>query len=196
MNDNKNCGNCGTTCSSCGRPWAICKQDGGCGCKKCADIKFCEYGRKACGCIRETQPGCPMQAVIPSVTVESVTNLQNLADCFAHVSSTNTTFYIDDKHRTIVTWAGVANVPGYDFDANPLNLRNQMAVDPDNNKACVYDATGTAYYFPIGAEHDYNILNNKPSINGITLEGDRSLESLGISVITNAEIDAILAEEE
>lgn len=195
MNDNKNCGNCGTTCSSCGRPWAICKQDGGCGCKKCSDIKFCEYGRKACGCIRETQPGCPMQAVIPSITVESVSNLQNLADCFVHVTDINTTFYIDDKHRTIITWAGPVTVSDYDFDENPLHLRNQLVIDADNNKAAIYDATGKVLYFPVGAEQDYSELNNKPSINGVTLEGNKTLEELGINSITNSEIDNIIAEE-
>ena len=195
-NESNKCGNCGTTCSSCGRPWAICKQEGGCGCNKCADIKFCEYGRKACGCIREKQPGCPMQAAIPSVTVDSITSIKGLADCFVHVADTNTTYYIDDKHRLMITWAGVVNVSNYDFETNPLNLRNQLVVDSAANKAGIYDAQGELYFFPIGEEHDYNILNNKPIINDVVLEGDLTLADLGIESITNEEIDEILAEEE
>lgn len=193
-NNSNNCGDCGTTCSECGRPWAICKQDGGCGCNKCKDIKFCEYGRMANGCIREKQPGCPMQAVIPSVTIESIDGIKNLADCFVHVANTNTTFYIDDKHRMIVTWAGLVSVSGYDFDANPLNLRSQVAYDAGSNKAAIYDAYGNALIFQVSTiENDYALLNNKPKINGIVLQGDISLESLGIETITNSEIDEVVA---
>lgn len=195
-NESNKCGNCGTTCSSCGRPWAICKQDGGCNCNKCGDIKFCEYGRMANGCIREKQPGCPMQAVIPSVTVESIEGIKNLADCLVHVADINTTFYIDDKHRPIITWAGVVNVTGYDFENNPLGLRNQLAVDPTANVAVLYDAQGEAIYFPVGEEHDYNILNNKPTINDVVLEGDLTLADIGINSISNEEIDEIVEEED
>lgn len=35
-----------------------------------------------------------------------------------------------------------------------------------------------------GGTTDYNDLENKPSINGVTLEGDLSLEDLGISQVT------------
>lgn len=152
MNNNKDCGNCGTTCSSCGRPWAICKQEGGCGCKKCADIKFCEYGRKACGCIREKQPGCPMQAVIPSVTVDSITNIKNLADCFVHVSDINTTFYIDDKHRMMVVWAGPIEIDGYDYENNPLNLRGQNVYDFANNRGIYFSKSGAYRIFDLAEE--------------------------------------------
>lgn len=83
-----------------------------------------------------------MQAVIPSVVVDDVSGLKNLADCFVHVTSINTTFYIDDKHRTTITWAGPVNVNDYDAEANPLNLRNQTVYDFQNEKAYVYNATG------------------------------------------------------
>lgn len=39
---------------------------------------------------------------------------------------------------------------------------------------------------------DYNELSNKPQINGVTLEGNKSNEDLGIQSISNAEIDEIL----
>lgn len=146
-NNSNNCGDCGTTCSECGRPWAICKQDGGCGCNKCKDIKFCEYGRMANGCIREKQPGCPMQAVIPSVTVESIEGIKNLADCLVHVSDINTTFYIDDKHRPIITWAGPIDIPGYDMEGNPNNYRDQIVTDVANQEAVIYDKSGRGYVF-------------------------------------------------
>jgi len=153
-NNSNNCGDCGTTCSECGRPWAICKQDGGCGCNKCKDIKFCEYGRMANGCIREKQPGCPMQAVIPSVTVESIEGIKNLADCLVHVSDINTTFYIDDKHRPIITWAGPIDIPGYDMEGNPNNYRDQIVTDTANQMAVIYDKSGNGYLFGLAENID------------------------------------------
>ena len=161
-NNSNNCGDCGTTCSECGRPWAICKQDGGCGCNKCKDIKFCEYGRMANGCIREKQPGCPMQAVIPSVTVESIEGINNLADCLVHVSDINTTFYIDDKHRPIITWAGPIDIPGYDMEGNPNNYRDQIVTDVANQEAVIYDKSGKGYLFGLAENIDLQEqVNNK-----------------------------------
>lgn len=161
-NNSNNCGDCGTTCSECGRPWAICKQDGGCGCNKCKDIKFCEYGRMANGCIREKQPGCPMQAVIPSVTVESIEGIKNLADCLVHVSDINTTFYIDDKHRPIITWAGPIDIPGYDMEGNPNNYRDQIVTDVANQMAVIYDKSGKGYMFGLAENIDLQEeINNK-----------------------------------
>lgn len=83
-----------------------------------------------------------MIAVIPSVTVDSVEGLRDLADCFAHVTSINTTFYIDDKHRMMITWAGPVEVEDYDYENNPLNLRSQTVYDFKNNLAIVYNKTG------------------------------------------------------
>ena len=128
------------SCTKCGRPWTICKGE----CKKCRckEVNFCEYGPKAPGCIRNVQPGCPMHAVIPSVVVEDVSGLKNLADCFVHVANINTTFYIDDKHRVMVTWAGPVEVDNYDYATNPLGLRSQTAYDFRNNLAIYYNKTG------------------------------------------------------
>lgn len=136
------CGNCEPMCTTCGRPWVVCKGD--CGCKKpcCNKVNFCEYDHAVPGCIRESAPKCPMQAVIPSVVVEDVSGLKNLADCFVHVSSINTTFYIDDKHRTTITWAGPVEVDNYDIDENPLGLRSQTVYDFANNLGIYYNATG------------------------------------------------------
>ena len=49
-------------------------------------------------------------AVIPSITVETVDGITNLANCFVHVTSTNTTYYVDDKHRPMMIWAGDVEV--------------------------------------------------------------------------------------
>lgn len=128
-----------TPCTKCGRPMAYCKgqccgQPQGCSCQ--------EYGPMKAGCLREIEPSCPYQAVIPTLTVEDKSNLKDLADCFVHVSNINTTFYIDDKHRTIVTWAGPVEYDNYDLDANTLGLRSQFLIDHANDYAAYYNKTG------------------------------------------------------
>lgn len=153
-NVNQNPCNCEPMCTTCGRPWVVCK--GECGCKKscCNNVKFCEYGRKVSGCLRSVEPGCPMQAVIPSVVVDDVSGLKNLADCFVHVTSINTTFYIDDKHRTMVTWAGPVEYDNYDYESNPLGLRSQTVYDFANNVAIYFNKTGGYRKITLTEEED------------------------------------------
>lgn len=78
-------------------------------------------------CIRNREPGCPI-AVIPAVTVDTVDGITELADCFVHVTSNNTTYYVDDKHRIMIVWAGPVEVSEYDTETNPLNLRSQFCL--------------------------------------------------------------------
>lgn len=148
-NVNQNPCNCEPMCTTCGRPWVVCK--GECGCKKscCNNVNFCEYGSKVSGCLRSVEPSCPMQAVIPSVVVDDVSGLKNLADCFVHVTSINTTFYIDDKHRTTITWAGPVEVDNYAWKANPLGLRSQVVYDFAEEKGYYYNATGKCRSFEL-----------------------------------------------
>ena len=129
-----------TTCSKCGRPMQYCKDK--CGCKpKCNDCCK-EYGCGKPGCIRQVEPKCPFKAVIPSITVDDKSNLKDLADCFVHVANINTTFYIDDKHRIMITWAGPVEIDDYDIAGNPNGLRSQWVYDFANNIAAYYNATG------------------------------------------------------
>lgn len=39
---------------------------------------------------------------------------------------------------------------------------------------------------------DYNRLSNKPKIEGITLEGDKTFEDLNLQVLTNKELEDML----
>lgn len=87
-------------------------------------------------------------AVIPSVTVENVSGIKGLSDCFVHVTSNNTTYYIDDKGRMMITWAGPIEAPGYDYEANPLKLRSQSVYDFANDRVIYYNGTG-----------DYRVVN-------------------------------------
>lgn len=43
-----------------------------------------------------------------------------------------------------------------------------------------------------GGTTDYEKLNNKPSVNDVELSGDKSLEDLGISPLSNSEIMEII----
>lgn len=66
------------------------------------------------------------------------------------------------------------------------------------NTLLVYEADGMAFLYSsdgiptviTGVSSDYNLLNNKPQINGVTLEGDKSLTELGITSAIN---DAVTA---
>lgn len=42
------------------------------------------------------------------------------------------------------------------------------------------------------ATNDYNKIINKPSIEGITLQGDKTFSQLGLDELTEQEIDKIL----
>lgn len=117
MNENYNTPNSGC----CGRPMHYDATP------KCNYNSCCmnEYAYKQKACIRNKQPDCEAQAVIPSITVETVDGITNLANCFVHVSSTNTTYYVDDKHRVMITWAGPVEIDAYDIETNELGLRSQ-----------------------------------------------------------------------
>jgi hypothetical protein len=109
-----------------------------CNCTK----RFNEYGKCVRAGIRNIAPSCKDIAVIPSVTVEHTAGLRGLADCFVHVNDNNTTYYIDDKGRMMIVWAGPVEISGYDYQGNPRNLRSQVMYDFANNRAVYYNAVG------------------------------------------------------
>lgn len=82
-------------------------------------------------------------AVIPSITVDSVDGITELANCFVHVTAINTTYYIDDKHRIMLVWAGPVEVAEYDTVANPSGLRSQFCFT--DNKMYYFDKQGVAH---------------------------------------------------
>lgn len=122
-----------------------------------------EYHYTMPACIRNKQPDCLAKAVIPSITIETTDGITNLANCFAHVTGINTTFYIDDKHRPMITWAGPVEV---DLPADvqteeqwtefirSYSLKSQFLyvkfTDPDTHRKIVdsfyFDRTGTLYF--------------------------------------------------
>lgn len=111
------------------------------------NIEFNEYGSCVPGAFRPQEPKCPFVAVIPTLTVQTVANIKGLADCLVHVTENNTTYYIDDKHRITITWAGPVEADNYDYEANPLNLRSQEVWDFANSRVIRYNATGQYLIF-------------------------------------------------
>lgn len=111
MNDNYNTPNSGC----CGRPMNYATTPK-CGQNHCC---FNEYDYKMNACIRKGNPSCDAQAVIPAVTLETTFGLTSYTNCFVHVLSNNTTYYVDDKGTPIITWKG-------DVEANlPDNVQTQ-----------------------------------------------------------------------
>lgn len=113
----------------CGRPFPV-AQENKCHYNNCCLSETC--GCKL-ACIRKDADPCKAKAVIPAITTDTVAGITNLANCFVHVASINTTFYIDDKHRPMIVWAGPVEVADYDITANELNLRSQTLYTVINN---------------------------------------------------------------
>lgn len=145
-------------CEKCGRPFP--KSEA----KTCScNFGLGEYRLNVKGCIRNKNPECPYNAVIASVTVETTDGIKNLADCFVHVVDINTTFYIDDKHRPIIIWAGPVEVElpaniqteeQWEEFVNSFDLKGQFLYikffDNDSNKNVIntfyFDKSGKKYF--------------------------------------------------
>lgn len=130
------------TCGACGRPWKVGKPT-----CKCYEGCLTEYPCAAPACIRKNADPCKAKAVIPAVTTETVDGITNLANCFVHVANINTTFYIDDKHRPMITWAGPVEVGSYDIEENELKLRSQTLFTTINGvfSEVYFDKTGVGH---------------------------------------------------
>lgn len=111
-------------------------------------MNSCDCDKKKYGVIRDMASSkCPHECVIPCVTVQSISGIKGLAACFVQVSDLNTTYYIDDQHRITKIWAGPVEYAGYDYEANPLDLRSQEVWDFQNNRVIRYDKAGNYLVF-------------------------------------------------
>lgn len=142
----------------CGRPFQYAPS------KKCGENHCCfnDYNYKMNACIGKKQPDCTAQAVIPAVTIETVDGLTNYRNAFVHVTSINTTFYVDENCTPIITWAGNVETQiadGAHTDAEwrefleSFNLRSQFLYvkwhnqeDKDIILSFYYDNTKRIYF--------------------------------------------------
>ena len=148
----------------------------------CGGYCFDEYNGKAKTCIRKQQPDCNSVAVIPTITVESISDLTNLTNVFVHTLDTNTTYYFDDKGRTLITWAGPVNIPGYDMDNNPNGYKDQIITDTESGRAVIYDNHGVGYVFGVEFGDLQLAVDNK--IDEMIQDGD--FDRIISSYMTNA----------
>lgn len=59
------------------------------------------------------------------------------------------------------------------------------------NRSTTYQQKMDEYIFNNAGTKDYNVLENKPKIEGRTLQGDKTYDDLGLSPIGNAKILAL-----
>lgn len=110
------------------------------------------------------KPQCPVVAVIPLVDVATTENLKKLSNCFVHVQSINTTYYIDNQHRFIQTWSGPVFMDNYDYATNPLGFRGQFVPDIANGRLIIYNNAGEHFEvesmgnFPVVSDEDWSAL--------------------------------------
>lgn len=148
-----------SNCNACGRPFPKATQNCNWSCGPTSEYCGCSLGR-----IKKDADPCKACCVIPSVTVESVDGITNLANCFVHATDINTTFYVDDKHRPMITWSGDVEVDlpadvqtGDDWNAyiNSFKLRSQhLLIRFKNNdnlpkwiiEIFYFDRTGKIYW--------------------------------------------------
>ena len=71
-----------------------------------------------------------------------------------------------------------------------IEIDNESSIDTD-----IQTSDGeidTDIELSVNGTNDYNDLINKPSIEGVELIGDKTLEELGVEALTPQEIDAII----
>ncbi|HAH17793.1 MAG TPA: hypothetical protein DCL29_02105 [Eubacterium sp.] len=85
---------------------------------------------------------------------------------------------------------------------NPININNEwvtakpgdwVILYSDANKQFIFDGTNWHQYG--GSTTDYEALLNRPSVNGVILEKDKSFEELGRNDIANTRIKQIIDEQ-
>lgn len=181
-------------CHKCGRPWPKASPKP---CPCVCGIGSGEYGKKVAGCIRNKNPECPYNAVIPSVTVDDISGLKTLRDAFVHVSNINTTFYVDDKGRMMITWAGPVEIPEYDYQENPLNLRGQMLFTTEGSAKVVvyYDKTGNYQIIAtsdLEVDNALSLTSENPVQNKVITEAlERKQDKLTAGTNITIEPDAV-----
>lgn len=72
--------------------------------------------------------------------------------------------------------------------SNPFSFEAQFSEDAS------FEAQFSEDIRPvIGGTSNYNLLHNKPSINGVTLQGDQTSEDLQINSISNEDIEKLFS---
>lgn len=86
-------------------------------------------------------PNCS-NPVPGSVSVQTVDGLKSLANCYAYVSSINSTFFVDSCRHITIIYSGPVYINNYDPTQNPLDLRDKVCYDFANNVAYIFNPAG------------------------------------------------------
>lgn len=147
--------------------------------------------------IQNMEKACSAWAVIPSYTVATMDNLKGLRNAFVHVSSVNTTFYIDNQLRRIITWKGPVFQDNYDYENNPLKLVDQIVYDGANNRIIIFNQTGnyqlisTNTEAPVPSDNEERIVKLESEMAGVQhdIENLTELtESIPTDVVTSIDL--------
>lgn len=111
------------------------------------EIKPKEYCGTRIATIRKGEPSCRATAVIPSIVVETTEGIKQMTNTLVRVSSINSTFYVDDKHRVTLVCAGPVEKSNYNFATNPDGVRGQMVIDKVTKRAFYYFMDGDSVEF-------------------------------------------------
>lgn len=76
------------------------------------------------------------------VTVGTIEGLKGLANTYAYVSETNSTYYISPCHEVTLVMSGPVFIDEYDAEKNALNLRSQLCFDFAAGYAYAFNALG------------------------------------------------------
>lgn len=119
-------------------------------------------------------PCCPPEEAHVQ-TVQSVSGINGLNNCFVHVIDNNTVYYVDNKHHITEICVGIVEVRDYDFDTNPLGLRNQVVYDTKQQTLFYMDNAGQSHPFDPNADIDFNRLLNRPTYGGQVMNSDTNI---------------------
>lgn len=84
-------------------------------------------------------PICPPNMVEVTST-QTVAGIKAITNSFVYVTDINTVFFVDNQHRVTQICAFPVFQDNYDYQNNPLNLREQICYDFENNRAIIYNA--------------------------------------------------------
>lgn len=91
--------------------------------------------------MKDKKPICPPE--IPAVvSVPSIENMKSLANVFVHVMDINSTYFVSSCHEIAPLMQGDVYIRDYDYQNNPLHLRNQTCHDFKNNRSIHYAPNG------------------------------------------------------
>lgn len=74
----------------------------------------------------------------------------------------------------------------------PTLTKNIIEITPELSETTISVTPELSTTVKHNTVSDYELLINKPLINSVTLQGDKSFEDLGLEAITNMELENLL----